>query len=90
MRMNIFVTNLEVFRKIAKLTQEDLANTIGVTRQTIGGIESGKVEISVTVYLALLFLFNELSKENKMLKAAMEAVNVDKLLNKAAQGHPFA
>ena len=33
---------IKVFRAMHDMTQEDLANTIGVTRQTILAIEKGK------------------------------------------------
>ena len=35
-------TNIPGFRKPVKITQEELANAVGVTRQTIISIENGK------------------------------------------------
>lgn len=43
---------LKVFRAMYDLTQEDLANMLGVTRQTINAIEKGKY--SPTLWLAYL------------------------------------
>lgn len=52
-----FCSNLKYLRQSAGWTQEDLANRIGVTRQTITAIENNKMTPSITMFLALLGLF---------------------------------
>lgn len=49
---------LKVFRAMHDMTQEDLANNLGVTRQTIISIEKGKYDPS----LALAFRIARLLK----------------------------
>ncbi len=39
--------NLRVLRAIKNITQEDLASSVGVTRQTILAIENGKYDPSL-------------------------------------------
>ena len=41
-RVKAMKNKIKVFRAMHDMTQEDLANTIGVTRQTILAIEKGK------------------------------------------------
>ena len=49
---------LPVLRKMHHLTQKDLGDIIGVSRQTITNIESGKSEMKWSVFLALMFVFS--------------------------------
>ncbi len=51
-------TNLKVQRVIKELTQEDLAHTVGVTRQTINAIEKGKYNPSLDLAFKLARLFD--------------------------------
>ncbi len=48
--MPIINSNLKDYRTKAGYTQEELANKLGVTRQTINAIEQGKYQ--PTLYLA--------------------------------------
>ncbi len=50
--------NLRKYRRILKLRQEDLAAELGVTRQTINAIESGKHDPSLKLAFKLAKLFN--------------------------------
>lgn len=62
-------TNLPALRKVRKISQEELARAVGVTRQTITSIEVGKYTASlplahkIAVYFGLsieeVFLFEE-------------------------------
>lgn len=45
--------NLKVHRAIHDLTQEDLAQKVGVSRQTINAIEKGKYSPSLLVSLKI-------------------------------------
>ena len=46
------------FRKSIKLTQEELAKKVGVTRQTIISIEQGKYIASLPLALKIAGVFN--------------------------------
>lgn len=46
------------YRKAMKLTQEDLAKMVGVTRQTIISIEQGKYIASLPLALKIARVFN--------------------------------
>ncbi len=49
---------LKVQRVIKDMTQEDLAHTLGVTRQTINAIEKGKYNPSLDLAFKLAMLFD--------------------------------
>lgn len=46
------------FRKSLKLTQEELAHKVGVTRQTIISIEQGKYIASLPLAIKIASVFN--------------------------------
>jgi putative transcriptional regulator len=48
-----------IYRKRLKITQEELAHRVGVTRQTIISIESGKYVASLTLALKLAKIFGK-------------------------------
>ena len=50
--------NLKVLRAMHSLTQEDLADKLGVTRQTIIAIEKGKYLPSLPLAFKIAKLFN--------------------------------
>ncbi len=50
--------NLKIQRAIKDLTQEDLAQKVGVTRQTINAIEKGKYNPSLDLAFKLAELFD--------------------------------
>ncbi|HHV24234.1 MAG: helix-turn-helix transcriptional regulator [Methanosarcina sp.] len=49
--------NIKVYRAIHDLTQESLAEKVGVTRQTIHAIEKGKYDPSLELAFKLARLF---------------------------------
>lgn len=54
--MNTYGERLFHFRKkILKITQEQLANSIGYSKNSISGMETGAVEITDTVVYALCY-----------------------------------
>lgn len=59
-----FRNELTVLRAKARVSQEIVAEKIGISRQTYNGIENGKRDISWTTFLALVAYFqnNELTK----------------------------
>lgn len=61
--VDILTNELPVLRKICNLTQQQLADIVGVSRQTITNIENGKCEMKWSLFLAFMFLFG-LDKES--------------------------
>lgn len=63
------IVRVKDFRKGLKVTQDDLAKTVGVTRQTIISLENGKYNVSLQlahklakyfgVTIEELFIFDE-------------------------------
>lgn len=49
---------LKVFRAMHDLTQESLANKLGVTRQTVVSIETGRYDPSIGLAFRIARLFN--------------------------------
>ena len=49
---------LKVFRAMHNLTQESLANKLGVTRQTVVSIENGRYDPSIGLAFRIARLFN--------------------------------
>ena len=50
--------NSKEYRKNTKLTQDDLAKAVGVTRQTIISLENGKYDASLKLAHKLAVFFN--------------------------------
>jgi putative transcriptional regulator len=50
--------NVERFRKNQNYTQEDLADKLGVSRQTINSLEKGKYNPSIQLAFKLAMLFD--------------------------------
>mgnify|MGYP000004694114 FL=1 len=59
--------NLPALRARLGLSQTQLADCIGVTRQTISSIENQSRELSWTNFLSLLFLFLQNAQTAKLL-----------------------
>jgi len=55
--METLSNNVHKFRKKAKITQEQLANAIGITRQTVIAVEKGNYTPSVTLALKIAKYF---------------------------------
>ena len=55
--------DLRFLRKERKITQEDLANKLKVTRQTINAIEAGKYSPSLELAFKLAKFFNKRIEE---------------------------
>ena len=50
--------NLKNLRKIKNVSQDDLADALSVSRQTINSIENGKFDPSLTLAIKLTRYFN--------------------------------
>lgn len=62
-KTRVMKNTLKVERAILNLTQEDLANRIGVSRQTINSIESNRYVPSTVLSLKLSEVFNKAVNE---------------------------
>ena len=60
---------LPVLRAKARVSQEDIANKIGISRQTYSSIETGKREMSWTTFLALIAFFQNNDSTKQMLNS---------------------
>jgi len=69
--MQTLARNLSVFRAKLNASQDDLAERLGVTRQTVSAIESGQRDMTWTVFLALILIFFR-NQETKRLLVALE------------------
>ena len=65
---NCLTKELPVLRKMAGLTQKDLGDILGVSRQTITNIESGAVKLKWSLFLAAMFIFSLDHNTSKYLK----------------------
>ena len=60
--------NLPVLRAKLGITQEDLAEKIGISRSTIVSIENNKREMKWNTFLSLILVFTKNEDFNKELK----------------------
>lgn len=67
-----FIDELPVMRAKAKLSQKDVAEAIGISRQTYNSIETGKKETSITTILALIAFFQNNTKTEEMICEVMK------------------
>lgn len=59
---------LPMLRAKANITQENLANLIGVSRQTYSSLESKKKPMSWSTYLSLIFVYDSMSETNSIIR----------------------
>lgn len=80
--MEKFAENLPVFRTKLEISQEELANILGITRQTISAIESRQRNMTWSVFLALILIFFR-NQATKRLLVALEIYTpeLDEFLN---------
>lgn len=67
--METMANNLSILRSKLNLSQEELANLLGVTRQTISSFESGQRKMTWSVFLALILIFFRNEPTKKLLIA---------------------
>ena len=58
---------LPVLRAKARVSQEDVADRIGISRQTYSAIETGRREMSWTTFLALVAFFQNCDSTKQMI-----------------------
>ena len=66
--IEILMDNLASLRARIGITQEELANIIGVSRQTYYSFETGKRDMTWTTYLAILFFFESIKETSEMIR----------------------
>ena len=66
--INKLIENLPVLRAKLQLSQQELANVLGVSRQQIVAIENGKRNMSWNIFLSLLLIFSRNKETQKLLK----------------------
>lgn len=66
--IEIMVENLIALRAKAGITQEELANLVGVSRQTYYAIETNRRALSWNTYLSLLLFFDTNINTHVMLR----------------------
>ena len=64
-----FIPELPALRIKAGFSQEELANVIGVSRQTYGAIERGTQKLTWNTYLSLIFFFDYNSTTHDLLRS---------------------
>ena len=64
----ILFDNLAALRARVGITQEELANVLGVSRQTYYAVETGSRKMTWGMYLALMFFFDSVNETAEMLK----------------------
>lgn len=60
--------NLPILRTALGLTQEELADKIGVSRGTVIAIETGKREMTWNTFLSLILLFTKNEATDRLLQ----------------------
>lgn len=65
--MEKFRNELPVLRARARVSQETIADKIGISRQTYSGIETGKREMAWTTFLALIAFFQNNDQTKPMI-----------------------
>ena len=66
--IELLQSNLSALRAKIGISQEELANIIGVTRQTYYPVETGKKTMTWSMFLALIFVFDSIKETSEMLE----------------------
>jgi DNA-binding XRE family transcriptional regulator len=66
--IEVLTENLLPLRMKAEITQEELANIIGISRQTYYAIETTRRQMSWNTYLSLLYFFDTNLNTHAMLR----------------------
>lgn len=66
--ISILQNNLAPLRARIGISQEEIANIIGLTRQSYCSIEAGKREMTWATYLSLVFVFDSICATSEMME----------------------
>ncbi len=80
--------NLTVLRTKAEISQEDLANLIGVSRQTYSSLERKVRKMSWSTYLSLVLFYDHNQKTHKMMRQL--AIFPQKLITRFNDGIDYS
>lgn len=69
LHMSAMASNLPILRSKLEMSQEELAELLSVTRQTISAFESGQRTMTWSVFLALVLIFFRNAPTKKLLVA---------------------
>src|SRR5699024_4426092 len=69
--ISILTEELPVLRARVGLSQDELSNIIGISRQTYSSVETGKRKMSWNVFLSLLLMFGFNEKTYAMLESSV-------------------
>lgn len=62
-RIQLFKTYIHELRREIKMTQDELAQKVGVRRETIGALENGKYNPSLKLAMDIAKVFNKTVEE---------------------------
>lgn len=65
--LDIMIKNLPVLRASVNLTQAQLAEKVGISRQTVVGIETRKRPLAWSLYLAMICVFEQYEESEILL-----------------------
>lgn len=65
--ISILQENLSALRAKAGLNQEEIANIIGISRQTYYSIETNKKKMTWSTFLSFIFFYHEIDTTSRML-----------------------
>ncbi|MDR1642543.1 MAG: helix-turn-helix transcriptional regulator [Clostridiales bacterium] len=60
--------SLPVLRATLNITQQDLGECVGVTRQTIAAVENRRRPLTWSLFLALLYIFEKNERARDMMR----------------------
>ena len=63
--LSTFVNYLPVLRAASKMSQEDLGKMLGITKEAISNLETGKTKFKLHHYIAMRTIFEEISSLNQ-------------------------
>lgn len=80
--INTFASHLKMIRSLLNLKQDQLAERLGVSRQTISAIEKGTMELSKPLFLAMLALFMAAATTNPIIRTLLGTIGAKTLFDK--------
>lgn len=76
---NLLAENLQMLRGKLNISQAELAETLGVSRQTINAVENGRQSMSWNLFIALILFFSY-NKDTKKLLPIIH-IHINKIIS---------